>query len=532
MMTLSYLKRRTFALATAALLTGAMQATTAGAEGIQKGGTLIIGTTQAPRHLNGGVQSGIATALPSTQLFASPLRFDDQWNPQPYLAKSWELSEDGQSLTLQLQENAKFHDGTPITSEDVAFSIMAIKANHPFSTMLAPVESVDTPDPHTAIIRMSQPHPAIVLAMSPALAPIMPKHVYGDGSDLKSHPRNSRDVVGSGPFKLAEFQPGQRIVLEKFDGYFLQDLPYLDKIIISITPDTQTLLLNVERGAIQMAAFMTSSVDLKRMQANPQVRVSNEGFEGIGAINWLAFNTAKAPLSDVRVRKAIAHAIDKDFILRALMGGFAKSADSPIAPGGQFLSDDVVRYNLDLDKAAALLDEAGLPVGENGERFTLTIDYIPGNDEQQKNVAEYLRSQLKKVGINVQVRASADFPTWAKRIAEHDFDMTMDTVFNWGDPVIGVHRTYLTDNIKPIVWTNTQSYSNPRVDALLEEAGKVTDPVKRKALYAEFQKIVTDEVPIYFINQAPYHMVTTQKVSDLQPSIWGPLSPMDQLHLK
>jgi peptide/nickel transport system substrate-binding protein len=158
----------------------------------KRGGTLVIGSTQTARHLNGAVQSGVATAMPSTQIFASPLRFDDQWNPQPYLAEKWTLAPDGKSLTLNLRKNAVFHDGKPVTSADVAFTIMAIKANHPFQTMMGPVEKVDTPDPYTAIIRMSVPHPAIVLAMSPALCPILPKHIYGDGQDLKPHPRNSR----------------------------------------------------------------------------------------------------------------------------------------------------------------------------------------------------------------------------------------------------------------------------------------------------------------------------------------------------
>ncbi len=109
-------------------------------------------------------------------------------------------------------------------------------------------------------------------------------------------------------------------------------------------------------------------------------------------------------------------------------------------------------------------------------------------------MAEYIRGQLKKVGIAVEVRASADFPAWAKRMATHDFDMSMDQVFNWGDPVIGVARTYLSTNIKPIVWTNTQSYNNPKVDELLNTAGGLLDPVKRKAYYATFEKIVDRRV--------------------------------------
>lgn len=526
------LTRRATMLSAAMLAAGALFLSPASAQEPKRGGTLVVGSTQMPRHLNGAVQSGVATAMPSTQLFASPLRFDDKWNAQPYLAESWKLAEDGKSLTLNLRKNAVFHDGKPITSADVAFSIMAIKANHPFQTMMGPVEKVDTPDAHTAIIRMSVPHPAIVLAMSPALCPILPRHIYGDGQDLKNHPRNSTDVVGSGPFKLVEFKPGQRVVMERFDKFFLTGKPYLDKVIVNLTPDAASLMLGFERGDIQMLPFVTLPTDLKRLAANPQVTLTPKGYEGIGALNWLAFNLTKKPLSDLQVRKAIASAIDKNFITKALMGGFATPADGPIVASSPFAVSDLVRYPVDLKKAAALLDAAGYKAGAGGERFKLTIDFVPGADDQQKNVAEYIRGQLKKIGIAVEVRASADFPSWAKRMAAHDFDMSMDLVFNWGDPIIGVHRTYLSSNIKPIVWTNTQSYNNPQVDELLNTAGGVLDPVKRKAYYATFQKIVTDELPIAFINVVPYHTAATRKLGNLPASIWGAMSPYDEVYLK
>lgn len=524
---------RRFVLAAGALLFAAAAVPShVYAQEPKRGGTLVVGYTQAPRHLNGAVQSGAATALPSTQLFASPLRFDDQWKPQPYLAEKWTLAEDGKSLTLNLRKNAVFHDGKPITSADVAFSVMAIKANHPFQTMLGPVERVDTPDAHTAIIRMSTPHPAIVLAMSPALCPILPKHVYGDGQDLKTHPRNSADVVGSGPFKLTEFKPGQRVVLERFDKYFLAGKPYLDKVVLNLTPDTSTLMLALERGDAQMLPFATVPTDLKRLANHPQIALTPRGYEGIGPINWLAFNLKKKPLSDVNVRKAIAHAIDKTFVSKALMGGFAKPADGPIVASSPFAVDDIVRYPVDLKKSAELLDAGGYKPGAGGERFKLTLDYLPGFDDQQKTVAEYIRGQLKKVGIAVEVRASADFPAWAKRIAAHEFDLTMDNVWNWGDPIIGVHRTYLSTNIKPIIWTNTQSYQNPRVDELLGTAGGVLDATKRKAYYATFQKIVTDDLPIHFINVVPFHTAASKKLGNVPATIWGPLAPYDEVYFK
>src|SRR5690606_28069218 len=202
------------------------------AEQPKRGGTLVMGTYQAPRHLNGAVQSRMATALPSPQVFASLVPFDDPWHPQPYLAASWEWSDDRKTLTVHLRQDALFHDGEPVTSEDVAFSIMANKENHPFKAMFDVVEKIETPDPHTAVFKLSQPHPALLIALSPALSPILPKHIYDDGQDLKSHPRNSKDVVGSGPFKLKEFVPGKEVVLERFDKFFLKDKPYLDRIVL------------------------------------------------------------------------------------------------------------------------------------------------------------------------------------------------------------------------------------------------------------------------------------------------------------
>ena len=101
-----------------------------------------------------------------------------------------------------------------------------------------------------------------------------------------------------------------------------------------------------------------------------------------------------------------------------------------------------------------------------------------------------------------------------------------------GDPVIGVHRTYLSTNIKPVVWTNTQSYANPKVDELLNQAGALLDPVKRKAYYATFEKIVTDDVPIVFMNLVPYHTASVKRVANVPVSVWGPASPLDEVYLK
>ncbi len=493
---------------------------------------LVAASTQIPRHFNGAVQSGQATAIPSTQIFASPLRYDDNWKPLPYLAQSWDVSPDGLTVTLHLVKDALFHDGHPLTSEDVAFSIMAIKANHPFQTMLESVNKVETPDAQTAVIHLSHPSPALLLAMSPALMPIIPKHIFGDGQDLKTHPANLKPV-GSGPYKLVEYKQGEHYTLEKFDKFFIPGRPKLDKIIMRLVSDENAAAIALERGEIDLLPQIRNTRDTTRLQKASNLVVTDKGFAGIGALNWLAFNTKKKPLDDVRVRQAIAYSVNRDFITSKLMVGKAKQATGPIAPDSPFYEPNVETYKVDYAKAAALLDQASHPKGADGSRFALTIDYMPGADEQQRNVAEYLRSQLKRIGIKLEVRAAPDFPTWAQRVSNHDFDLTMDSVFNWGDPVIGVNRTYLSSNIrKGLIWSNTQQYSNPKVDKLLEDAAIEASMEKRKALYSEFQKIVVSDVPIFFINVTPFYNGFNKNLTNLPTTIWGTMSPLDELAWK
>lgn len=499
------------------------------AEG-KSGGTLVITVENTPSNLNPAVQSGTNTGVPGTQIFASPLRYDENWNPQPYLAETWEISPDGKSVTLHLVKNATFHDGQPITSEDVAFSVMTVKANHPFSTMFAPVEKVETPDAYTAIIRMSTPHPAILLSMSPPLLPIIPKHIYGDGQEPKTHPMNNKPI-GSGPFKFVEFKEGEHIVLEKNKDFFIKDRPYLDKIVFKIIKDPANRIMALERGEADMQPFVTNLRDLNRLKNTSHLDITPNGYSAIGPINWLAFNTLKEPLNNKTVRQAISFAIDREFITQKLHAGLSSVATGPIDPNSSFYSKDVEHYKVDLDKANRMLDEAGYAKGANGYRFKLVCDYMPEVPECNKMMAEYLKSQLKKVGIEVEVRSSPDFPTWSQRISNYDFDMTMDQVFNWGDPVIGVHRTYLSSNIKKgVIWSNTQNYNNPRVDELLALAAKEPDMAKRKTLYAEFQKLVVDDAPQAFINVMPYHTVYNKKLQNVVTSCWGLMSPLDMLY--
>lgn len=496
-----------------------------------RGGVLVIGTTQKPRHLNSAVQSGIATMFPAAQLFASPLRMGADWKPQPYLAEKFELSSDNRSVALTLRKDAVFHDGRPITAEDIKFSIETIRDHHPFRSMYAPVNAVTIDGPQRAVVRLAEPHPALLLAMSTSLTPIIPRHIFGDGTDPKVHPRNA-NPVGSGPFKLVEFKPGEHIIMERNERFFLKDLPRLDRLIVKEYKDSASLLLAFERGEIDVHPALANPLDLDRAKKIPGVQLVNGAQPAVGPLLWLAFNTKSPKLADKRVRQAISFAIDRKFILGTLFGGLHKASTGPIASGSPFYTTEVEPYALNLAKATQLLDAAGLKPGAGGVRLSIEVDTLPGLNDV-KTMAEYLKPALAKIGVDVVLRNSPDFPTWARRVASHQFEATFDSVWNWGDPVIGVHRTWLSSNIKPgVIWSNTQSYSNPRVDQLLEAAAKEMDLAKRKAQYKEMQKIVVDDCPVAFLVEASVTEGYLAKVAQPPRGIWGMIDAMTDVGIK
>src|SRR5690606_19446175 len=160
---------------------------------------------------------------------------------------------------------------------------------------------------------------------------------------------------------LADYKQGEYYTLEKFDKFFISGRPKLDKIILRLFSDPNAAMVSVERGDVNMLAYASNVRDIDRFGKMESVTVVDKGFEGIGALNWLAFNTKKKPLDDVRVRQAIAYAANRDFVTSKLMGGKAKNAASAIAPGTPISEPNVEQYKFDLAKAQALLDAAGYP---------------------------------------------------------------------------------------------------------------------------------------------------------------------------
>ena len=509
----------------------ALLATAAGSAFAQEK-TLVVGSITTPL-VNNALASGTGTGTPGVQVFAGLVELDDKFVPQPYLAKNWDASADGLSYTFHLRPEAKFHDGKPITSADVAFSVDAVRANHPFGrSMFGPVDRVETPDPLTARFVLKQPDPALLASVTTLLLPILPKHVYGEGQ-IRTNPANTM-AIGSGPFKVAEFKAGQSITLVRNPDFFLPGRPKSDRVILRFFDDMQAARLSIENG--ETDAFLQTSfgyADFKRLKENTKLNVFTNAFAGLGIVDYIEFNLRKAPFNDVRVRKAIAHAIDRKFLVEKFQGGVTQPLEGPLPPDHPFATKDLAHYAYDLKEANRILDEAGYKPDASGVRFKATIDAPTYSPDGLARVADWLKPQLKKIGIELDRRVSPDTATWAQRVSNYDYDIAMSQIYNYPDPVIGTHRLFMCKNqVKGVIFTNTGGYCNEKVDQILEQASKETDAAKRKALYAQFQKIITEDLPyVYTTTELPYG-VAQKSVTGLPKTVLGTMAPMWDLEKK
>ena len=524
---------RAFSAAVPIALSAVILAATMAHAEPREGGTLTA-FTSGYRTLNPAVQSGAATGAPGSQIFAGLITVGPDYAIEPYLAKSWQVADDNLTVTFDLVEGAKFHDGTPITSEDVRFSLETVKANHPFGqAMFGNVADIETPSADKVVVHLGKPVPGLLMSLQPLLMPILPKHVYDDGQPIKTHPRNMENVVGSGPFKVEENNPAERLVLVRNPDFFIPGKPHLDKIVYPLVKDPLTRVLMLEKGEIDYAPFAgVRPNDATRLEKAKGVNITTEGYDAIGYVHYLEMNLRREPFSNRAVREALAHAIDTGFLSKVIFGGRAVPGTGPLHTGNPFYSADVPMYEPDMKKAAAMLDEAGYKVGADGSRFSFVVD-VPGWAPQAHvPMAEYIQAQLAKLDIKVELRRAPDFGTWVKRISSWDYDATMNGSFNYPDPTIGVHRHFDCDNIKNVIWSNTEGYCNPEVDALLDAAAVESDFDKRKALYGEIQKkIQADRVFIYMpedFSVTVYH----DGIGNLPASPFGALAPMHDVYLE
>jgi len=431
----------------------------------------------------------------SSKVLEGLLRYDETLTPQPGLAVSWEAEADGLSYTFKLREGVKWHDGQPFTAQDVAFSLETNKRYHPRGgSTFANLASVETPDDHTAIVKLAKPAPYLIRAFAGSETPILPKHLYASGDPL-SNPHNNAPV-GTGPYRFRQWQRGSFIEYERNPDYWDASLPGVDTLFLKVVPDSASRLAAFENGTLDAGGQSPVPLsDLKRLTQSGKLKYTTRGYAYSITPTMLEFNLDHPLLGRHEVRQAIAHAIDREVVKKVVYYGYADVSVSPIPKSfPQYVYTGPDPYPFDVAKANALLDQAGLPL-KGTSRFSLTLDPLPYGDSYARTAA-YIRTALARIGIDVQLR-SQDFPTYTKRIyTDRDFDFAVVGMGTMFDPTVGVQRLYWSKNFrKGLPFSNGSHYNNPEVDRLLESAAVETDEQKRGDLFKAFQKIVIEELP-------------------------------------
>jgi peptide/nickel transport system substrate-binding protein len=460
-----------------------------------QGGTLNLVVDPEPPTLVDLTNTAVPTLKVSPKVTEGLLTYDFALHPQPQLATSWSVSADGLQYTFHLRHGVKWHDGVDFSSADVAYSIDLLKRVHPRGkSTFANVTQIQTPDPFTAVLVLSKPSPFLIKAFSASESPIVPKHVY-EGTDPFSN-QNNNAPIGTGPFKFVKWVRGSYIEYDRNPDYWDKPKPYLDKIIVRLIPDAPARAIAFETGTADLGGDTPVPLaDLTRLKQNPKLAIETRGYEFEAGVERVEFNLGNRYLKVLAVRQAIARAIDRNVIEKAVYYGYATPVSSPLIHSNPYYDPTPSPYPFDIAKANALLDAAGLPRGSDGVRFSLIIDPLPISDIPQRTAA-YLRSALAKIGIAVTIR-NQDLPSYLRRIySDRDFDIAVNGMSNLFDPTVGVQRLYWSKNIrKGVPFTNASGYSDPRVDQLLEQAAIEPNEATRAQLFREFQQIVERDLP-------------------------------------
>ncbi|MBN9887453.1 ABC transporter substrate-binding protein [Salipiger abyssi] len=497
---MKHLKATTFLIAAALAAPLAAQ---------EAGGRLdIVVQPEPPGLMLGLVQNG-PTQLVAGDIYEGLLIYNTDLEPQPGLAESWEISEDGLTYTFKLHEGVKWHDGEDFTADDVVFSAdVFLRETHArLRASLAYVESVTALDPLTVEFKLKEPFGPFISVFEAATMPMIPKHIY-EGTDFATNEMNATPI-GTGPFKFDEWVKGSYIHLVKNEEYYIDGLPYLDEVYYRVIPDAASRAVAFETGEVDvLPGGSVENWDVPRLTEMEGVCSTGEGWEFFAPHAWMWLNNREGPTSNKLFRQAVMYAMNREFMKDVVWNGFGNVPTGPISSKTNFYSDDVTHYDYNPDKAKELLAEMGydgepvrilpLPYGETWQRW-----------------AEAVRQNLTEVGINVEID-SADVAGWNEKTSQWDYDMAFTYLYQYGDPALGVSRNYTADRIqKGSPWNNVEGYENPELDEKWFAAATMVSPEERQAAYEEIQKEIVDDVPVAWMLELEFPTIYRCNVKDL-----------------
>lgn len=395
--------------------------------------------------------------------------------PVPDLAESYEVSDDGLTYTFTIRTGVKFHDGTDLTTEDVAFSLDRIRSDSPeFQRAYAfvPVDTVEATDDTTVTVTMMEPYAAFINQLAVAYTRVAPKHVIEENGDMK------QVMVGTGPFKMDSYQRGQKFVFLRNDEYWEEGIPKVDQIDIVIMPENAT----------QLAAFTAGQLDIYTPPNYAQIDALKGTNPDTIVHEWPAFglagmgcNTSVEPFNDVRVRQALFLALDPQQIIDVVMTGHGvKQRAVPAAFTGWVVPYEELPLGegRDVERAKELLTEAGFPDG-----FDVKCKTVYRYTQEEATVAA---EQFKDIGVNMEI-VDVEYGAFLEARNTGDFDLIAFSLSPFGDIEDFTTALYGTEASR-----NYGGWGNAELDELLEQGRHELDIPKRKEIFAEVQRILAE----------------------------------------
>ncbi len=461
----------------------------------KSGGVLVFGRPGDSVGLDPARETDGESFYATHQIFDTLVEFKTGTTEiVPALATSWDVSDDNLTYTFHLREGVKFHDGTPMNADAVVFSLdRQLSEDHKYHEygpwkywlnymgMSDIVDSIVAKDDLTVVFNLQKPEAPFIANLAMDFAGIVsPTAFMADPEGFSSNP------VGTGPFKFVSWTKDSDIVLDRNDDYW-EDV-FLDRLILKVIPDATARWLALQKGEVDVIDFPAAD-DLPAMAADPDVELIQQAGLNVG---YLALNNEKKPYDDKRVRQAMNYAIDRDEIIAAVYGSAGQVAKNPIPPNIWSYNDDIEAYPYDVDKAKALLAEAGYANGFKTEIWAMPVAR-PYNPDARK-IAEIMQAQLAKINVEVEIVSYE----WGTYLDKCDFGEHQAAMLGWtgdnGDPDNFLWVLLSKPSAVPPAG-NIAFWKNDEFTALIKEAKEIADVAKRTQLYMDAQVIFHEEAP-------------------------------------
>lgn len=484
------------------------------------GDAMVEGSLGDASNLIPYIASDTASSSVTGLVYNGLLKMDKDLNLAPALAESWQVSQNGKTITFKLRQGVKWHDGAPFTAADCVFThkfVIDPNTPTPYSADFMLIEKAEALDDFTFRVTFKQ---TFSRALYMWLSDIVPKHLL-EGVPVKDS-LLARLPVGTGPYKFLVWKPGSSIELKANPDYY-EGQPYLERIIYRIIPDTATMFLELKAGNLDTMGLSPLQYDRQTGSAKFKARFNKYRYTA-SAYTYMGYNLRMPIFQDKRVRQALTMAINRKDIIAGVLMGYGRVATGTFKPGTWAYNPNLKPWPYDPVRSRELLAEAGWTdsdgdgiLDKNGQPFAFTIVTNQGNSQRLKT-AVIIQKMLNNIGIKVKVRVVE----WAALLKEFIDKQAFEAcLMGWTMPVDPDPNAVWHSSKAVAGGLNFIGYKNAEVDRLISGARKTVDQAARKKAYYRFQQIIHEDQPYSFLYVPEALPVVASRILGIKPAPAG-----------